>query len=192
MLKPRLRVAIASSGLFTIAGVILDAAARLEAEAVFLVVELRRALPGGGHLDHLRLHAFDRFLERVDLRLQQLDLGLGGVDRGRLGDRRIRRRVRLIGNLGRLLLLCQGRRGREHGGTAQQRRNQLQLSHNIPFPPASMRPSPRPQAGAIVSCLSAAVVYLTLARLSGVSPRAADWLRARIPVGAAIRPARRR
>ena len=86
VLKPRLRVTIGSSGLDDVTDVILEAAARLERPAGFLVLELRRALPRRGDLDHRRLDLGERFLERLDLRLEQFDLGLRVIDGAGCGD----------------------------------------------------------------------------------------------------------
>jgi len=90
-------------GVADVADVVLDAAARLERPAGFLVLVQGRALPRRGHRGHLRLDALERFLERLDLRLEQLDLGLGIVGRNGGGDRGIGRRVGRV-RLGRLFL----------------------------------------------------------------------------------------
>ena len=125
---------IASSGLETIADVILDAAARLERPAGFLVLELRRALPRRRDLGLRGLDLGDRFLQRFDLRLEQLDLGLGVVELLGLGDGGVGGRVGRVRL--RLGLLRQGGGADEEGAAGEQRANDGGTLHFIPFPPA--------------------------------------------------------
>jgi hypothetical protein len=75
----------------------------------------------------------DRFLERLDLRLEQLDLGLGVVELFGLGDGGVGGRIRLVGL--RLRLLRHGGGADEQGAAGEQRANDGGTLHFIPFPP---------------------------------------------------------
>src|SRR6185369_7263672 len=112
----------------------LQRAARLEAEARVLVVELRTALPRRRGLHELALQRLDRGLQGVHLRLQELDLGGGIVDLTGVLDGRIGSGVGLI-RLGRLGLSSRSRslrRGERRSGngesaTSEERSDKLRL-----------------------------------------------------------------
>ena len=136
----------------------LDLALWLEAEARLFVVPLRSAFPRWRGLHHRRLDLLDRRLKGFDLRLKQLNLGLSIVDRVRVLDGGVRRRVglirfRLLGHGRRLGWLAPCRCRDRDSATNEQRSDKLQLHFEILPPWVQQATASTRQAGRVVHTL---------------------------------------